>query len=129
MIGLAILSTEFPMMLPFNHDSADPPKITQHPKDQSVATGADVSFHVEATGDDLTFQWQKNQSDLDDGDRCCGTRTSRLRIIEVEMSDKGRYRCLVKNSVGDEFSQEAFLSKLVICSSTLGSGLEKDEHV
>ena len=30
------------------------------------------------------------------------------------MSDKGRYRCLVKNSVGDEFSQEAFLSKLVI---------------
>ena len=108
---------------------ADPPRITQHPKDQSVATGADVSFHVEATGDNLHFQWQKNQTELVDGDRCCGTRTSRLRIIEVEMSDKGRYRCLVKNSVGDEFSQEAFLSKLVMCSSTLGSGLEKDEHV
>ena len=45
------------------------------------------------------------------------------------MSDKGRYRCLVKNSVGDEFSQEAFLSKLVKFSSTLGSGLEKDERV
>ena len=104
---------------------ADPPRITQHPKDQSVATGADVSFRVEATGDDLTFQWQKNQSDLDDGDRCCGTRTSRLRIIEVEMNDEGRYRCFVKNSVGDEFSQEAFLSKLFICSSTLGSGLER----
>ena len=108
---------------------ADAPRIIQHPKDQSVATGADVSFHVEATGDNLTFQWQKNHSDLDDGERCCGTRTNRLRIIEVEMSDKGRYRCLVKNSVGDEFSQEAFLSKLVMCSSTLGSGLEKDEHV
>ena len=107
----------------------DPPRITQHPKDQSVATGADASFYVEATGDNLTFQWQKNHSDLDDGERCCGTRTNRLRIIEVEMSDKGRYRCLVKNSVGDEFSQEAFLSKLVMCSSTLGSGLEKDEHV
>ena len=97
----------------------DPPRITQHPKDQSVATGADVSFHVEATGDNLHFQWQKNHSDLGDGDRCCGTRTNRLHIIEVEKSDKGRYRCLVKNSVGEEFSHEAFLivSKLVMCSS------------
>ena len=102
--------TEFSTLLSFNHDSADPPKITEHPKDQSVANGADVSFRVEATGDDLTFQWQKNQSDLDDGDRCCGTRTSRLRIIEVDMSDKGRYRCLVKNAVGEELSDEAFLA-------------------
>ena len=47
------------------------------------------------------------------------------------MSDKGRYRCLVKNSVGNEFSHEAFLivSKLVMCSSTLGNGLGKHEHV
>ena len=47
------------------------------------------------------------------------THTSRLHIIEVEKDDKGRYRCLVKNYVGDEFSQEAFLivSKLVMCSS------------
>ena len=89
---------------------ADPPRITQHPKAQSVATGADVSFHVEATGDSLHFQWQKNQSDLDDGDRCCGTRTNRLHIIEVEKDDKGRYRCLVKNAVGEELSDEAFLA-------------------
>ena len=88
---------------------ADPPKITQHPNDQSVATGDNVAFQVEATGDDLYFQWQRNQSDLADGDRCCGTHSNRLRIIEVEMSDKGRYRCLVKNSVGNEFSHEAFL--------------------
>ena len=99
--------------------SADPPKITEHPNEQSVAIGANVTFQVKATGDDLHFQWQKNQSDLDDGDRCCGTRTSRLRIVEVEKDDKGRYRCLVKNSVGEEFSHEAFLivSKLVMCSS------------
>ena len=104
--------------------SADPPKLTQHPKDQSVSIGAKIAFQVEATGDDLYFQWQRNQSDLDDSDRCCGTHTNRLRIIEVEMSDKGRYRCLVKNSVGNEFSHEAFLivSKLVMCSSTLGNG-------
>ena len=97
------------MILLFNPISADPPKITQHPNDQSVTIGDNVAFHVEATGDDLNFQWQRNQSDLGDGDRCCGTHTNRLRIIEVEKDDKGRYRCHVKNSVGNEFSHEAFL--------------------
>ena len=96
--------------------SADPPKITEHPNDKSVAIGENVAFHVKATGDDLHFQWQKNQSDLDDGNRCGGIHTNKLRIIEVEVGDKARYRCLVKNSVGKEFSHEAFLivSKLII---------------
>ena len=89
---------------------ADPPRIIQQPKDQSIATGADVSFHIEATGDDLHFHWQKNHSDLDDGDRYCGTHTNRLHILEVEMSDKGRYRCLVKSLVGEKLSDEAFLT-------------------
>ena len=104
--------------------SADPPKITQQPNDQSVITGAKVTFQVEATGDNLHFQWQKNQSDLDDGDRCCGTHTNRLRIIEVEMSDRGHYRCLVKNLVGKELSDEAFLtvSKWLIFSYLSGVG-------
>ena len=89
--------------------SADPPKLTQHPKDQSVAIGANVAFQVETTGDDLHFQWQKNQSHLDDGDRCCGTHTNRLRILEVEMSDKGRYRCLVKNLLEKSFQMKLSL--------------------
>ena len=103
---------------------ADPPKIIQQPKDQSVATGADVSFHVEANGDDLHFQWQKYHSDLDDGDRWCGTHTNTLHILEVEMSDKGRYRCLVKGLVGKKLSDEAFLtvSKWLIFSYLSGVG-------
>ena len=106
----AIPNTVFSMILPFNHDSADPPKITLHPKDQSVATGADVTFEVKATGDDLHFQWLKDQSDLDDSDRCCGTHTNKLRLVEVEKADKGHYRCLVKSLVGKELSDEAFLT-------------------
>ena len=52
-------------------------------------------------------------------------------IIEVEKDDKDRYRCLVKNSVGDEFLHETFLivSKLVMCSSTLDNGLRMHECV
>ena len=112
------------MLLPFNHDSADPPKITQHPKDKSVAPGADVAFQVEATGDNLHFQWQKNHSDLDDDDKgCCGTHTNTLHIVEVETSHKGRYRCLVKNCVGKKFSDEPFLtvSKFLIFTCLCGA--------
>ena len=97
---------------------ADPPKITQHPKDQSVATGADVAFQVEATGDDLHFQWQKNHGDLHHCNRYCDTHTNTLHIVEVEKSDKGRYSCLVNNAAGKKLSDEALLtvSKLhVIC--------------
>ena len=98
------------MIVPFNHDSADPTKITRHPKDQSVATGTDVTFQVKATGDDLHFQWLKDQSDLDDSGRCCGTHTNKLCLVEVEKADKGHYRCLVKSLVGKELSDEAFLT-------------------
>ena len=67
-------------------------------------------FSVEATGDGLHFQWQKNHSDLGDGDRCYGTHTNRLRITKVEKDDKGHYRCFVKSLVGKEVSDEAFLT-------------------
>ena len=99
----------------------DPPKITQHPKRQSVVTTTSVAFSVEATGDDLQFQWQKNCVDLCDGDRYCGTETDYLHILMVERTDEGRYRCLVKNSVGEKFSNNAILtvSKLVLASYTI----------
>ena len=65
---------------------------------------------MKATGESLQFQWQKNQNDLCDGDTYCDTNTDTLRIVEVEKGDKGRYRCLVKNDMGWEFSDEALLT-------------------
>ena len=73
---------------------------------------------VQATGDNLHYQWQKNGIDLsDDDDRHDGTGTDTLRIVKVEKGDsKARYQCSVKNEIGEEFSEEAVLtvSKLVI---------------
>ena len=96
--------------------TADPPKITQHPKSKSVATGASTTFTVEATGDDLRFQWRKDGKDLRDGRKCRGTKTHTLHIKDVEKSDKGSYQCLVRNDVRKEFSEKAGLavSELVI---------------
>ena len=75
----------------------DPPKVTQHPESQSVLTGAQATCKVEATGDDLTFQWQKDGSDVHNDSNYSGTDTSTLMIQEVKKSDGGCYSCLVGN--------------------------------
>ena len=91
--------------------TVDPPKISQHPESKSVATGASTSFTVEASGDDLQFQWKKDCKDLhDDGNEYRGTKTHTLHIKDVEKSDKGSYQCLVKYDGGDQLSEEADLA-------------------
>ena len=100
----------------FNSSSVDPPEITQGPGNQSVATAADAAFRVEAKGDGLQFQWQKDERDIIDNDsRFNFSRTegtSKLCICNVQKSDKGHYRCLIKNPVekSGKASKEADLS-------------------
>ena len=92
----------------------DPPKVIQHPNSQSVPTGAQTTFTVEATGDDLTFQWQKNGSDVHNDSNYSGTDTNTLSIRHVGKGDGGRYKCLVRNEVKEdgEVSEEA---ELTVC--------------
>ena len=92
----------------------DPPKVTQHPNCQSVPTGAQTTFTIEATGDDLTFQWQKNGSDVLNDSNYSGTDTSTLMIQEVKKSDGGCYRCFVNNEakIEGEVSDKA---QLTVC--------------
>ena len=98
----------------FSFLAVDPPKIIQHPESKSILTGVSTTFTVEASGDDLQFQWRKDSKDLHDGSKYCGTKTHTLHIKVVKKSDQGNYQCLVKNDVG-ELSEEAVLavSKLV----------------
>ena len=81
----------------------NPLKITRHPENTSVATGAPAVFTVEATGDNLQFQWQKNGKDIDqDESRLQRSHTdniSTLHIECVEKSDKDHYTCFIKSPV------------------------------
>ena len=89
----------------------DPPKITQHPECKSVATGASTTFTVEATGDNLLLTWQRNGRNLCDDDRHHGTDTDMMHIVNVRKVDnKSHYRCLVKNDIGENLSQQAVLT-------------------
>ena len=96
--------------------SVDPPKITRDPESQSVATGTQTTLRVQAAGDDLQFQWQKDDIDIDSSEprtQCNSAGdASTLHIQHTEKSDKGRYRCLVKSPVEKigKASQEANLS-------------------
>ena len=96
--------------------SVDPPMITRDPESQSVATGTHATLKVEATGDELQFQWQKDNINIDSSEprtQCNSTGgASTLDIQHTEKSDKGRYRCLVKNPIEKmgKASQEANLS-------------------
>ena len=91
------------MLLCFFVPLVDPPKITRNLENQSVATGADTMFRVEATGDDLQFLWQKDCMDIDSSEpryHCDSTGDANtLHIQHAKKSDEGHYRCLVKNPV------------------------------
>ena len=67
---------------------------------------------VEARGDDLTFQWQKNGKNLKSDSNYSGSDTNTLSIRHVKKNDAGCYRCLVKNEVKSEgeISEEAELT-------------------
>ena len=71
---------------------------------------------VQATGDNLHYQWQKDGIDLSNDERHHHTGTDTLRIEKLEKGDSQCYQCHVKNEVGEEFSKEAVLtvSKLAI---------------
>ena len=100
----------------------DPPEITQGPESQSVATGRDATFRVEASGYNLQFQWQKDERNIIDNEsrfKVSKTKdSSALCIHRVQKSDKGHYRCLIKNPVekNGKPSNEADLS---VCKSLI----------
>ena len=97
--------------------------VTQHPEDQSVTTGANINFHVEATGYDvLHFQWQKDGKDIDINDPRFSSEESEgastLHVQCLKKRDEGYYRCVVKNAFEEsvKFSSEA---ELRVCKSVL----------
>ena len=96
----------------FSFFTVAPPKVTRHPKSQSVQTGAQTTFTIEARGDALTFQWQKDGSDVHNSSNYSGTDTNTLSIRQVKKSHAGCYRCLVMNDVKKDgiLSREAQLS-------------------
>jgi hypothetical protein len=67
---------------------------------------------VNASGDELTYQWQKNGANVPGNDSIFeGVSTAVLKIVVTEVDDAGMYRCIVFNGAGDNVtSNEATLT-------------------
>ncbi len=79
-------------------------QITAQPQSQTVCESNDVTFTVSATGDNLTYQWQKDGSDIS------GATTNSLTIPNVSISDEGDYTCIVSGDCGSVTSDQAVLT-------------------
>jgi glucose/arabinose dehydrogenase len=82
------------------------PAIATHPSNQSVLQGQPATFSVVANGSaTLTYQWQKNQTNIS------GATSSTYTIASTALSDSGaKFRCVVTNSFGTATSTEATLT-------------------
>lgn len=93
------------------------PKVTKQPKSQkNVRPGTAVSFTIQATGMELSYQWLWKQAEKEGRSekwQPCDTEWSdggTLTIPKVQKSNEGSYRCIVTNCCGSQTSKAASLS-------------------
>jgi hypothetical protein len=84
-------------------DRDAPPVITQHPESQTVCEGANVTFVVVAEGQDLSYQWRKDDTPID------GATGATLTLDAVTVPDSGDYDVVVSNPYGEVTSDPATL--------------------
>ncbi len=85
--------------------------IVQNPTSRDVYRDSTVTFSVQATGQgSISYRWQKDGNNLDDGGHYSGTATVTLTVTNVSDADAGMYRCVVTAGCGDAVSTEAALT-------------------
>lgn len=75
--------------------------ITTAPLPQSFVDGDTVTFTVAASGDNLSFQWRKDDVDLADDTRINGSQTNTLVIQNATSLDEGSYTVVITNDAGE----------------------------
>ena len=87
------------------------PQITSQPASQAVPIGADVQFGVAVTGArPLSYQWQRNGTNLLDGGNVFGSTNFCLNLSSVALADAGTYSVTVSNSLNRVTSTPAHLT-------------------
>ena len=88
-------------------------EVIQQPQDQTVEVGAQVNITVEATGDNLTYQWRHDGVPLTSGvDGYFATNTPSLLIGAAWPMHAGEYDVVITNSCGTLTSDAATLTVL-----------------
>ncbi|MBN1982203.1 MAG: hypothetical protein JW795_11770 [Chitinivibrionales bacterium] len=85
-------------------DTIVPPKIIKQPENKGILRGRTVTFTLEASGTDLSFQWQKNGIPIPEAKKASYTTP----VLE-KTDNMTRFKCIVSNSSGSQTSDEATL--------------------
>ncbi|HEC42189.1 MAG TPA: hypothetical protein ENI20_05100 [Bacteroides sp.] len=84
--------------------------ILVQPVDFIAINSGDASFSVSVAGSDLTFQWQKDGTDLSNGGVFSGVDTNILYLAGVSETEEGTYTCLVSGTCGSDNSDPGYLT-------------------
>ena len=97
---------------------SDRPEITESPEDQTVAIGEVLTLHCRAAGQPRPqISWLKNDLPLPTDARITVDSSGSLTVNDVQLDDRGLYRCTAYNSAG---SVSQFARIEVVCKlSTL----------
>jgi gliding motility-associated-like protein len=93
-------STRVPVAISLLQEAA----FTSQPADQSVEVGEPASFSVTASGDNITYQWQKDLRNLE------GETSAELVVAAVGLDSQGNYTCTISNDCGSQVSETAILT-------------------
>ena len=90
-----------------------PPTITSQPVSRTNHVGTTATFRVAATGTPpLSYQWQRNSTNLINGGNVSGVTTTNLTLTNVGAGSAGNYRVVVANAGGSVTSLVATLTIL-----------------
>lgn len=91
------------------------PTITAHPADMTVTEGETATFIVNATGSDLSYQWQQSTDSGNNWTNIDGANAAEYTTEKTTMDMSGtQYRCVVKNSINEVTSSAATLTVTAI---------------
>lgn len=85
-------------------------RVNTQPVDDSVTSGDTATFGVDIMGDGpISYRWRREAMDLFDNTRIAGAATPSLSIRDVNISDIGRYDCVITNPCGSVTTTQAML--------------------
>ncbi len=92
-----------------------PPFIVSGPEDQTVLAGGTAVFSVDAEGDaPLSYQWQKNGTNIVDAGGISGSSSDTLVIVGANAASAGSYSVIVSNALEAIQSDDALLTVVPI---------------
>jgi len=96
------------------HQPSSTLEIIQDISDRAVCSGESVSFVIEAEGNLLSYQWQKDGFDI------AGATDSILILENTELNDAATYVCIITSGSKSITSSEAILTVYALPAVNLG---------